>query len=198
MYSCIIRGLWSRGHSCSVCRVTFFLLLGSKKELSKQVFVPLQLSDLLHKLNFIMVYIAPWQIAWGSAFHAFAQPFAVPRILWFWRVYELHILPHVLTLLWLKLWQRIWQQVCEYGKPVGCTLVVEVLLHDAAQTQLCCCCRRSSQLCSTPLSAPSWAAPSSSPPTRGPSSSGRGTTSNDLSSPAAWDKAQLSLLKHLP
>uniref|UniRef100_A0A674CWA8 Pecanex-like protein n=1 Tax=Salmo trutta TaxID=8032 RepID=A0A674CWA8_SALTR len=38
-----------------------------------------KLSDLLHKLNFIMVYIAPWQIAWGSAFHAFAQPFAVPH-----------------------------------------------------------------------------------------------------------------------
>uniref|UniRef100_A0A8C7KYE7 Pecanex-like protein n=1 Tax=Oncorhynchus kisutch TaxID=8019 RepID=A0A8C7KYE7_ONCKI len=38
-----------------------------------------KLSDLLHKLNFIMVYIAPWQISWGSAFHAFAQPFAVPH-----------------------------------------------------------------------------------------------------------------------
>lgn len=41
----------------------------------------LQLWDLLHKLHFVLVYIAPWQIAWGSAFHAFAQPFAVPRIL---------------------------------------------------------------------------------------------------------------------
>ncbi|KAI2657786.1 Pecanex-like protein 2 [Labeo rohita] len=40
-----------------------------------------QLWDLLHKLHFILVYIAPWQIAWGSAFHAFAQPFAVPHIL---------------------------------------------------------------------------------------------------------------------
>ncbi|KAJ8247997.1 hypothetical protein GJAV_G00237000 [Gymnothorax javanicus] len=38
-----------------------------------------KLWDLLHKLNFIMVYIAPWQISWGSAFHAFAQPFAVPH-----------------------------------------------------------------------------------------------------------------------
>uniref|UniRef100_A0A671QEJ1 Pecanex-like protein n=1 Tax=Sinocyclocheilus anshuiensis TaxID=1608454 RepID=A0A671QEJ1_9TELE len=36
-----------------------------------------KLWDLLHKLHFILVYIAPWQIAWGSAFHAFAQPFAV-------------------------------------------------------------------------------------------------------------------------
>ncbi|XP_039594386.1 pecanex-like protein 2 isoform X2 [Polypterus senegalus] len=38
-----------------------------------------KLWDLLHKLQFIMVYIAPWQIAWGSAFHAFAQPFAIPH-----------------------------------------------------------------------------------------------------------------------
>lgn len=28
----------------------------------------------------MLTYIAPWQITWGSAFHAFAQPFAVPRI----------------------------------------------------------------------------------------------------------------------
>lgn len=42
--------------------------------------VVLQMRELLLKLHFILVYIAPWQIAWGSAFHAFAQPFAVPRI----------------------------------------------------------------------------------------------------------------------
>lgn len=41
----------------------------------------LQMRELWLKLHFILVYIAPWQIAWGSAFHAFAQPFAVPRIL---------------------------------------------------------------------------------------------------------------------
>uniref|UniRef100_A0A672MY36 Pecanex-like protein n=1 Tax=Sinocyclocheilus grahami TaxID=75366 RepID=A0A672MY36_SINGR len=40
-----------------------------------------KLWDLLHKLHFILLYIAPWQIAWGSAFHAFAQTFAVPHIL---------------------------------------------------------------------------------------------------------------------
>uniref|UniRef100_UPI00398F0BAF pecanex-like protein 2 n=1 Tax=Pristiophorus japonicus TaxID=55135 RepID=UPI00398F0BAF len=38
-----------------------------------------KLWDLLHKLQFVLTYIAPWQIAWGSAFHAFAQPFAVPH-----------------------------------------------------------------------------------------------------------------------
>ncbi|XP_076831764.1 pecanex-like protein 2 isoform X2 [Brachyhypopomus gauderio] len=38
-----------------------------------------KLWELLHKLHFILVYIAPWQIAWGSAFHAFAQPFALPH-----------------------------------------------------------------------------------------------------------------------
>lgn len=48
------------------------------------MFFHLQLWELLYKLHFIMVYIAPWQIAWGSAFHAFAQPFAVPRILSHW------------------------------------------------------------------------------------------------------------------
>uniref|UniRef100_A0A3Q4HMA6 Pecanex-like protein n=1 Tax=Neolamprologus brichardi TaxID=32507 RepID=A0A3Q4HMA6_NEOBR len=37
-----------------------------------------KMRELLLKLHFILVYIAPWQIAWGSAFHAFAQPFAVP------------------------------------------------------------------------------------------------------------------------
>uniref|UniRef100_A0A2K5R7T8 Pecanex-like protein n=1 Tax=Cebus imitator TaxID=2715852 RepID=A0A2K5R7T8_CEBIM len=39
----------------------------------------LQLWELLYKLQFVYTYIAPWQITWGSAFHAFAQPFAVPH-----------------------------------------------------------------------------------------------------------------------
>ncbi|XP_030235637.1 pecanex-like protein 1 [Gadus morhua] len=38
-----------------------------------------KMRELLLKLHFILVYMAPWQIAWGSAFHAFAQPFAVPH-----------------------------------------------------------------------------------------------------------------------
>lgn len=42
----------------------------------------LQLWELFYKLHFVYTYIAPWQITWGSAFHAFAQPFAVPRILY--------------------------------------------------------------------------------------------------------------------
>jgi hypothetical protein len=29
--------------------------------------------------QFVITYIAPWQITWGSAFHAFAQPFSVPH-----------------------------------------------------------------------------------------------------------------------
>ncbi|NXU53385.1 PCX2 protein, partial [Turnix velox] len=41
----------------------------------------LSLWDLLQKLQFIMTYIAPWQIAWGSSFHVFAQLFAIPHIL---------------------------------------------------------------------------------------------------------------------
>lgn len=39
----------------------------------------LKLHELLLKLQFIYIYIAPWQIPWGSAFHAFAQPFSVPH-----------------------------------------------------------------------------------------------------------------------
>ncbi|XP_028678175.1 pecanex-like protein 1 isoform X2 [Erpetoichthys calabaricus] len=35
--------------------------------------------ELFYKLQFVYTYIAPWQITWGSAFHAFAQPFAVPH-----------------------------------------------------------------------------------------------------------------------
>nr|XP_006812532.1 PREDICTED: pecanex-like protein 1-like [Saccoglossus kowalevskii] len=31
------------------------------------------------KMQFVITYIAPWQITWGSAFHAFAQPFSVPH-----------------------------------------------------------------------------------------------------------------------
>lgn len=38
-----------------------------------------KLRELLYKLQFVYTYIAPWQITWGSAFHAFAQPFAVPH-----------------------------------------------------------------------------------------------------------------------
>nr|XP_025864558.1 pecanex-like protein 2 [Vulpes vulpes] len=38
-----------------------------------------KLGDLLHKLQFVMTYVAPWQMAWGSSFHVFAQLFAVPH-----------------------------------------------------------------------------------------------------------------------
>lgn len=38
-----------------------------------------KMQELLLKVKFIFIYIAPWQIPWGSAFHAFAQPFSVPH-----------------------------------------------------------------------------------------------------------------------
>lgn len=38
-----------------------------------------KVGELSLKLHFIVCYVAPWQISWGSAFHAFAQPFAVPH-----------------------------------------------------------------------------------------------------------------------
>ncbi|KAE9550487.1 hypothetical protein FO519_006306 [Halicephalobus sp. NKZ332] len=38
-----------------------------------------KVQELTLKLNFVLAYIAPWQISWGSAFHAFAQPFSLPH-----------------------------------------------------------------------------------------------------------------------
>ncbi|XP_058129771.1 protein pecanex [Anopheles ziemanni] len=38
-----------------------------------------KVAEFLLKLQFVVTYIAPWQITWGSAFHAFAQPFSVPH-----------------------------------------------------------------------------------------------------------------------
>ncbi|CAG9819558.1 unnamed protein product [Phaedon cochleariae] len=38
-----------------------------------------KVNELLLKIQFVVTYIAPWQITWGSAFHAFAQPFSVPH-----------------------------------------------------------------------------------------------------------------------
>lgn len=106
--------------------------------------------ELLLKLHFILVYIAPWQIAWGSAFHAFAQPFAVPRIL-----------------------------SCVSAQSVRAhpTCRDHITLTSGFQTRPCCCCRLCSPLFSTLRWRPSWAAPSSLPRTRGPSSFGSATTS---------------------
>ena len=44
-------------------------------------YVLFQFCDLYLKMKFVLPYIAPWQVTWGSAFHAFAGPFSVPRIL---------------------------------------------------------------------------------------------------------------------
>ena len=38
-----------------------------------------KLTELYLKCQFVITYIAPHQINWGSAFHAFAQPFSVPH-----------------------------------------------------------------------------------------------------------------------
>lgn len=38
-----------------------------------------KVTELILKLEFVAVYIAPWQITWGSAFHAFAQPASFPH-----------------------------------------------------------------------------------------------------------------------
>ncbi|OQV20264.1 Pecanex-like protein 1 [Hypsibius exemplaris] len=38
-----------------------------------------KLREWLIKWKFVLTYVAPWQITWGSAFHAFAQPFSIPH-----------------------------------------------------------------------------------------------------------------------
>lgn len=38
-----------------------------------------KLYECMLKVKFVVTYIAPWQITWGSPFHAFAQPFSVPH-----------------------------------------------------------------------------------------------------------------------
>jgi hypothetical protein len=42
------------------------------------VFYP-KIREFLLKLHFVYSYVAPWQISWGSAFHAFAQPIGIPH-----------------------------------------------------------------------------------------------------------------------
>lgn len=38
-----------------------------------------KLDDFLKKIDFFYKYTAPWQLSWGSAFHAFAQPLSLPH-----------------------------------------------------------------------------------------------------------------------
>lgn len=42
-------------------------------------FLIAKLEDFVEKIKFVYVYTAPWQLPWGSAFHAFAQPLATPH-----------------------------------------------------------------------------------------------------------------------
>ena len=35
--------------------------------------------EVFKKLQFVFTYVAPWQIPWGSTFHAFAQPVSIPH-----------------------------------------------------------------------------------------------------------------------
>lgn len=78
-------GLWSGANLLPLCSDPLVSTVGLSSMWINFFFSrtpsPLQLWDLLYKLRFVLTYIAPWQITWGSAFHAFAQPFAVPRIL---------------------------------------------------------------------------------------------------------------------
>ncbi|KAM4662611.1 pecanex-like protein 1 isoform 1-T1 [Discoglossus pictus] len=75
--------------TCQYATVIFTVLFFTfdYKEYSEKLLLDLffmsilfsKLWELFYKLRFVYTYIAPWQITWGSAFHAFAQPFAVPH-----------------------------------------------------------------------------------------------------------------------
>ncbi|OQR79964.1 pecanex protein 1 [Tropilaelaps mercedesae] len=55
----------------------FVMLLATNK--MYELLLKLTGSVFFFQLRFVITYIAPWQITWGSAFHAFAQPFSVPH-----------------------------------------------------------------------------------------------------------------------
>ena len=38
-----------------------------------------KMTQVFKKLQFVFTYVAPWQIPWGSTFHAFAQPVSIPH-----------------------------------------------------------------------------------------------------------------------
>lgn len=77
--------------------------------------------ELFYKLHFVYTYIAPWQITWGSAFHAFAQPFAVPRIL------------SLLSLItaYYRLSQQFLMLVCSTAVNSSCYNMLSVLFFEA-------------------------------------------------------------------
>uniref|UniRef100_A0A6M2DZ74 Pecanex-like protein n=1 Tax=Xenopsylla cheopis TaxID=163159 RepID=A0A6M2DZ74_XENCH len=60
-------------YDCKTCSETFLI------DLPLATIGYRKFSELLLKFQFVVTYIAPWQITWGSAFHAFAQPFSVPH-----------------------------------------------------------------------------------------------------------------------
>ncbi|KAH3765846.1 Pecanex protein (C-terminus) [Pelomyxa schiedti] len=42
-----------------------------------------KITELIDKLDFFSVYIAPWKLSWGSAFHAVLQPLSLPHFSFF-------------------------------------------------------------------------------------------------------------------
>ncbi|CAJ0573510.1 unnamed protein product, partial [Mesorhabditis spiculigera] len=76
--------LLARFDCVNSCSIPFFPQLTSLTDLFPMVFLTFAViypkwHELYLKLSFVLAYVAPWQISWGSAFHAFAQPFSVPH-----------------------------------------------------------------------------------------------------------------------
>lgn len=60
----------------SLCSCLCNLITIAAKHLQQGI---LKIMTFVLQVQFVVTYIAPWQITWGSAFHAFAQPFSVPH-----------------------------------------------------------------------------------------------------------------------
>uniref|UniRef100_A0A183IFS5 Pecanex-like protein n=1 Tax=Soboliphyme baturini TaxID=241478 RepID=A0A183IFS5_9BILA len=72
-------------HLLAPLMLTMFVTYLDQRRARSQMLVTLYVLSMIYpkfremvlKLKFIIAYVAPWQISWGSAFHAFAQPTAV-------------------------------------------------------------------------------------------------------------------------
>lgn len=104
----------------------------------------MQLQEWLLKLHFVFTYIAPWQITWGSAFHAFAQPLSVARILFMkWMsnvraislsVWDYACCAHRLSVLMIIMWPQN-TNLLQYRNKLFCLLALNKIL--SSQSGVC-------------------------------------------------------------
>jgi hypothetical protein len=76
----------SRNHLFIIFALAFFTFDGA---LNSEAFIVnyfvasifvLKLDELITKLNFVTVFVAPWNLSWGSTLHALVEPLALPHL----------------------------------------------------------------------------------------------------------------------